>query len=132
MADVRPPYLYLLAEDLYRLGNATTSKLDNVRPRDVDTYDHNGIAMVRSNGKGISLITETRLLRLPRGSGYAWKIPAHFPMPSGLALKADMKDVPLGGQSEHYLLCPERDMVFTEYTFLLSKFASSLERTKKI
>ncbi len=88
--------------------------------------------MVRSNGKGISLITEARLLKLPQGSGYAWKIPAHFPIPSGLALKADLNGVPAGKQSEHYFLCPGRDMVFTEYTFLLSRFASSLERIKKV
>ncbi len=38
-------YLYMLDEDLYRLGNATSPKLHNVRPDDVQTYDRNGILM---------------------------------------------------------------------------------------
>jgi hypothetical protein len=39
MATASPQYLYLLDEDLYRLGNAASSRLDNVRDRDLDTYD---------------------------------------------------------------------------------------------
>ena len=54
-------HLYMLAEDLYRLGNASSPRLDNVRDRDVETYDRNGIMMVRSNGKGISLLNQMRL-----------------------------------------------------------------------
>jgi hypothetical protein len=54
-------YLYLLDEDLYRLGNATSPKLHTARPgKDIETYDRNGIVIVRSNGQGISLITEER------------------------------------------------------------------------
>ena len=57
-----PPYLYMLDEDLYRIGNAASPKLAHVRThKDVDTYERNGIVMVRSNGGGISLITEERL-----------------------------------------------------------------------
>lgn len=49
------PYLYLIAEDLYRLGNAEKPRLDHVRPADVDTYDRNGILMIRATGLGVSL-----------------------------------------------------------------------------
>lgn len=64
MATAIPPYLYLLDEDLYRLGNAASPKLHNARPgKDIETYDRNSIVMVRSNGQGISLITEERFER---------------------------------------------------------------------
>jgi hypothetical protein len=35
MATSTPQFLYMLDEDLYRLGNATSPKLHNVRPGDV-------------------------------------------------------------------------------------------------
>jgi hypothetical protein len=47
-----PQLLYMLDEDLYRLGNSTSPKLHNVRPEDVDTYERNGIMVIRASGKG--------------------------------------------------------------------------------
>jgi hypothetical protein len=49
-------YLYLLDEGLYRFGNATTSKLDQVRLHrsDVTTYNRNGVLWVISNGKRLA------------------------------------------------------------------------------
>jgi hypothetical protein len=35
MATSAPEFLYLLDEDLYRLGNATSPRLNNVKPQDV-------------------------------------------------------------------------------------------------
>jgi hypothetical protein len=35
--------LYLLDQDVYRLGSATSPKLDKVRPVDLVTYERNGI-----------------------------------------------------------------------------------------
>jgi hypothetical protein len=61
MTNRVPQLLYMLDENLYRLGNATSPKINNVRPDDVSIYDRNGIAMVRANGFGVSLITEERL-----------------------------------------------------------------------
>jgi hypothetical protein len=58
-----PQYLYLLEEDLYRLGNSTSPKLNNVRPQDVDTYENNGILMVMANGKGVSFVRPCRSSR---------------------------------------------------------------------
>ena len=83
-----PQYLYMLDEDLYRLGNATSPKLDNVRPQDVDTYERNGILMVRANGKGISVGT-LAYLKLLRISGWLWKIPATTLLPQGLLFYPD-------------------------------------------
>lgn len=54
--------LFLAPEDLYRLGNATSPRLTNVRrPRDIDTVDVNEITVVVANGKGVSLATKDRL-----------------------------------------------------------------------
>ena len=99
----------MLDEDLYRIGNATSSKLSNVSAsRDIDTFERNVIVMARSNGKGISLITEERLEReRARYTGtYLWKIPAYFAIPEGLALFADTRDNGAGQSPDHYLLCP--------------------------
>jgi hypothetical protein len=68
MTTQAPRLLYLLDEDLYRLGNATSPKLNNVKPDDVTVYDRNGIATVRANGFGVSLITEERLKKQRPGS----------------------------------------------------------------
>lgn len=129
-----PQLLYMLDEDLYRLGNSTSPTLHRVRRHDVDTYERNGAVMVCANGKGISLISETRLKRIERvATGYVWKLPANFPMPPGLALNPDMDSVPKrGGLPEHYFLCPVSDMTLSEYTGLLSKLAHGLERMRKL
>jgi hypothetical protein len=66
--------LYMAEEDLYRLGSSISPRLDHFRPQDVDTYQRNGIMMVCANGKGISLITETRLSQAKPGS-WLWKLP---------------------------------------------------------
>jgi hypothetical protein len=46
---------YLVPEEVFRLGNNDNPKLSNVRPRDVDTTDLNGIVVVIANGRGISV-----------------------------------------------------------------------------
>jgi hypothetical protein len=94
-----PQYLYLLDEDLYRLGNATSPKLHNARPDDVQTHDRNGILMVRATGEGVSLGTEEYLQQI-KLKGWLWKIPTTTPMPSGPALHPDPR------KSGHFLLCP--------------------------
>jgi hypothetical protein len=53
-----PQYPHLLDEDLDRLGNATSPRLHNVRPDDVQTYERSGILMVRATGEGVSVGTE--------------------------------------------------------------------------
>jgi hypothetical protein len=135
MTTQAPQLVSMQAEDLYRLGNATSPKLHNPRADDVNTYERNGIAMVVANGKGISLITEARLRRIEKvATGYVWKLPANLPMPpAGLALNPDMDSIlKPGGLPEHYFLCPISDMTLSEYVGLLSKLALKLERTRKL
>jgi len=115
MATQAPQLLYMLDEDLCRLGNATSPKLHNVRSDDVKTYERNGIVMVLANGKGVSLITETRLKRIAKvATGYVWKLPANLPIPPGLALNPGMGSIlKPGGLPEHYFLCPVSDMTLS-------------------
>lgn len=44
-----------MPEELFRLGNSNSSKLSNVRPRDVDTIKVNGVIVIVVNGKGINV-----------------------------------------------------------------------------
>ena len=117
----------MLDEDLYRLGNATSPKLDNVRPQDVDTYEHNGILIVRANGRGVSLGTQQYLEKLPL-SGWLWKIPATVVMPQGLLLHPDPNPAKMG----HFFLCPDSDMTMDKYRALLSELDLRCERTHKL
>ena len=96
-------------------------------------YERNGIVMVHADGFGISLITEERLKRqASRLTGYAWKLPANFPMPTSLALNADRRTLKPGETPDHYFLCPISDMPLSEYVALLSKLALKLERIRKL
>ncbi len=129
-----PPFLYLLDEDLYRLGNAASPKLHNIRPgHDVNTYERNGVVMVRADGFGISLVTEQRLQRMNTRGSYLWKLPANFPLPHELALNPDQTSIRKPGDApDHYFLCPRFGMTLGEYVALLSKLALQLERVKKL
>ncbi len=129
MTTPTPQYLYLLDEELYRLGNATSPRLDNVRPFDVDTYDRNGILMVRANRRGISLLDEARLNKT-RSNGWVWKIPATTAMPPGLAVTPDPDPDPR--TRGHFLLCPVSDMPMDEYRALLAKLALICLRIRKV
>jgi hypothetical protein len=82
MATSTPQYLYLLDEDLYRLGNSTSPKLHNVRPDDVQTYERNGILMVRVTGEGISVSTEDHLKQV-KLRGWRWKFRRQRPYHPG-------------------------------------------------
>jgi hypothetical protein len=127
MATSLPQFLYMLDEDLYRLGNATSPTLQNVRPQDVDSYENNGIQMVYANGKGVSLFNLQELQRRESGlSGWVWKIPQGTPPPSGIALRPDP------ASPGHFFLCPVSVMTMDRYRALLSELVLHCERTRKI
>jgi hypothetical protein len=122
-----PPYLYLLAEDLYRLGNAEKPRLENVRAQDIQTYERNGLMMVRANGRGVSIGTEQYLSAL-NVTGWLWKIPAKTTLPQGLVIVPD----PDPRKTGHFLLCPMSDMTMDKYKYLLSELALQCERIRKL
>ena len=127
MATSTPQYLYMLDEDLYRLGNATSPKLNNVRPQDVDTHENNGILMVMANGKGVSLFNLQELQgRESRMAGWVWKIPQGTLPPTGLAVRPDP------ASPGHFFLCPVSVMTMDRYRALLSELVLHCEMTRKI
>ena len=124
MPDVE--YLYMFVEDFYRLGNASSPRLDHVRDRDIEMFDRNSVVMVRSNGFGISLYNQARLEK-ESPTGWIWKILKSTPMPVGLALQPDLKP----GKQGHYFLCPATDMSLDKYRGLLTDLALRCERVRK-
>ena len=75
-------FLYVVEADLYRIGTSESPKLDKLRTSDIDTYEQNGILMVRADGRGISLFTENELAKR-RFTGWLWKLPHGTELPSG-------------------------------------------------
>jgi len=115
--------LFLAPEDLFRLGNTTSPRLTNVRrPKDIDTIEVNGIAVVVANGKGVSLATKDRLDKTPV-VGWVWKIAKGTQMPIGLKLIND--------RPGHYSICPQSNMPLDEFIGLLSKLAMKCQKVFK-
>jgi hypothetical protein len=104
--------LYLVPEDLYRLGNSTSPLLTRLRPGEVDIIEVNGVKMIVANSKGISLYNQEGLNLLPL-TGWVWEISAKTPLPFGLKLAKD--DRPQG----HYTICPIKNMSVHEFVGLL-------------
>ena len=115
--------LFMAPEDLFRLGNATSPRLTHMRrPKDIDTIEINGITVVISNGKGISLSTKDRLEKAPM-SGWVWKIAKATQIPIGLKL--------LNDRPGHYSICPISNMPLDEFVGLLSKLAMKCQKVFK-
>ncbi len=95
--------------ELFRAGNASSARLSQVRPDDVDIYDVNGIQWVRGRIGGVSTyesITPTlngRWWRLPKGSNYDDR----------LLLLANDED-------DHWAWQPSKDMPLADYRAALS------------
>ncbi len=113
MMHIKEP-LYLAPEVLYRIGNATSPLLTKIRQGELDIIEMNGVPMIISNGKGISLYNKKGLDLAPL-SGWVWEIKASTPLPVGLKLIRD--DKPEG----HYSLCPTRNISAHEFVALLEK-----------
>lgn len=104
--------MYIVPEDLYRLGNASSPLMTRIRPGEVDVTELNGIKMIVANGKGISLYNKTGLDLIPL-TGWVWEISARTPLPFGLKLIKD------NNPEGHYTICPIRNMSVHEFVGLL-------------
>ena len=118
-----PNDLYLTELDLYRFGNATSPRLDNVRvDRDIPTMSMNGIPFVQPSHHGVSLITKERAAKTP-GAGWVWLIPKGVHLEPGLTIVKDSET--------HYLLSPSMLMPLDEFKGLLAKLAARCRRVWK-
>lgn len=120
----RTEELYLSPETLYRLGNASSPLMSRIRPGEIDIVDVNGVKVIVSNGKGISLYNKTGLDLAPL-TGWVWEISKNTPLPTGLKLIRDHS--PEG----HYSLCPNRNMPVSEFVSLLEKVAIHCKKVFK-
>ena len=88
----------------------------------MDTTVLNGITMVVSNGKGISLSTKGRIDKTQM-TGWVWKISRGTQMPVELKLLNDRQD--------HFSICPISNMPLDEFIGLLSKLALKCQKVFK-
>jgi hypothetical protein len=77
-AGAKKPIMALTTVDLYRSGNSSNARLDNLRNVDVDVYTHgtqNEICVRAANTKGVS--TWDSIARLISLGGRSWHLPAN-------------------------------------------------------
>jgi|SRR5690606_18074239 len=117
-----PKEFFILPEELFRLGNSNSSRLSNVRSRDVDTIEINGITVIRANGKGISVFDRTGINESPM-TGWVWRFPPNTQPPVGLKLVQD--------KPHHYCIAPAHNMPVDKYKGLLEEMALKATRVFK-
>lgn len=98
--------------DLFRVGNSTHPRWNNVRLDEVETYEVNGVLMVRANNLGVSVYTEDRVKKSGL-SGWAWRIKRGAVLPPTLKIWSD--------EDGHGLICPTVDMPLSKYVSLLEE-----------
>jgi hypothetical protein len=96
--------------------------LSNVRPRDVNTTEINGIIIVVANGKGISVFDKEGINQSPM-SGWVWRFRPNTNIPFGLKLVKD--------KAHHYCIAPITNMPLSKYKGLLEEMAVSATRVYK-
>ena len=122
---IRPDFLYIeeanfILHDLYRFGNTSNPKLDNVRAfKDVLVMKNNGIEMVIANGNGISLSTTFD----PKKKN-TWKLSRNTTIPPGLRLVKDLRP----GRGDHFMIAPTSTMPFAKYIGLLQELAAHCQK----
>ncbi len=113
---------YILPEELFRLGNSSSSRLANVRPKDVNVTKVNGIIVIIANGKGISVFDKTGINESPM-TGWVWRFSPNTKPPIGLKLVQDKK--------HHYCIAPMQNMPMDKYIGLLEEMALKATRVYK-
>ena len=94
--------------DLYRRGNSTAPRMDNVRPKDVQRFTQNGVEWVSGCSGGISTFANPT----PPGTGRIWKLAAGEQYSDELHLENDHGD--------HWSWQPAHDMETSHYQTLLA------------
>lgn len=113
---------YLVPEELFRLGNSNSPKLSNVRARDIDTIQLNGITVILANGKGISIFDREGINESPM-NGWVWRFPPNTRPPVELRLVQD--------KPHHYCIAPVQNMPVDKYKGLLEEMALKASRVFK-
>ncbi|MBL4607250.1 MAG: hypothetical protein JKY01_05405, partial [Pseudomonadales bacterium] len=114
--------IYIVPEELFRIGNSTTSRLSNVRPRDIDTIEINGIRVIVANGKGISVFDREGINEAPM-TGWVWRFPPNTIPPIGLKMVQD--------KPHHFCISPTQNMPIDKFKGLLEEMALKAARVFK-
>jgi hypothetical protein len=93
--------------DLYRSGNTTSPRMDNVRVQDITQVTINNVVYVKSASGGISTSTTTTNL-----STTVWKIPKGTSFPDTIKLNNDSPG--------HYAWEPAAQMKLADFTSLMT------------
>ncbi|NDJ19755.1 hypothetical protein GS601_21105 [Myxacorys almedinensis A] len=87
--------------DLYRMGNAVSARLNNVRAKDIDLYENEGQTWVAANSGGISTFSD-------RGNSKNWwKLDQGAEIPNQLRVINDY--------GNHWLWEPSYSMPMDDY-----------------
>ncbi len=113
---------YLIPEEIFRLGNSSSPRLSNVRPRDVITIKINEVTIVVADGKGISVFDKEGINQSPM-TGWVWRFKPNTPFPFGLKLVQD--------KAHHYCIAPVKNMPLSKYKGLLEEMAIFATRVYK-
>ncbi len=102
--------------DLYRSGNASSPRLDNVRDKDIVKFKDvaTGLTRVKGMSGGISTFTA------PKPENNWWWIKAGTVVPASLVVTRDHTDPKTN--ITHYTIRPASDILLTEYVAQMQKF----------
>lgn len=117
-----PKEFFILPEELFCLGNSNNSNLSNVRARDIDTIEINGIVVIVANGKGVSVFDKVGINGSPM-TGWVWRFAPNTQPPVGLKLVKD--------KAHHFCIAPTHNMPVDKYKGLLEEMAFKATRVFK-
>lgn len=110
---------FIVPEEVFRVGNATTPRLHMVRSSEVDVTEINRIKVIIANGRGVSLYTKEELAATTL-TGWVWKFAARTPVPHGLKLVND--------KPGHYCVAPIQNMPVDLYKGLLEQMGLKAQK----
>lgn len=110
--------LYIVQEDLFRVGNSSSPQLSKIRAGEITLMEINGVKVIVADGKGVSLYNKAGLERSSL-TGWVWEIRAGLSLPKGLYLNPD----PDRNNPGHYFACPRMNMPVHSYVGLLEEMA---------
>lgn len=92
--------------DLFRLGNASNARMDNVRDKDVTITEKDGEKWVKAKEGGISTFS------VSSGKDKEWKAPAGATYPADVYVYND--------RGNHWSWAPNKDMKLSDFTGLMA------------
>jgi hypothetical protein len=110
---------FIIPEDVFRVGNANSPRMNFPRASEVDLTEINGVKIVIANGRGVSLYTKEEL-EATTLTGWIWKFRANTPIPFELKLVNDKQG--------HYCVAPTMNMPVDLYKGFLEKMGMYAER----